>query len=114
MLLKSVFFLWRVNKIVSDDKELSSVFNTYLNTITNTLSIPKWNAEFTSHSIDHIAIAIEKHSSHPSILKIKEKFHTDTCFSFTEVSSDQTLSGIRKLKRKERKLVEKFLSRNYK
>ena len=29
------------NKIVSDDKELSSVFNTHFNTITNTLSIPK-------------------------------------------------------------------------
>ena len=86
------------NKIVSDDKELSSVFNTYFNTITNTLSIPKWNAEFNCHSIDPIAIAIEKHSSHPSILKIKEKFHTDTCFSFTEISSDQTLSEILKLK----------------
>ena len=85
--------------IVSDDGELSTIFNKYFNTITNGLNISKWNEEFSSSSVEATEIAIEKYADHPSILMIKEKFKIDKPFEFKEISTHDTYSEILKLNR---------------
>ena len=86
--------------IVSDDRELSTIFNKYFNTITNGLNIFKWNDKFNSSSVEATAIAIEKYADHPSILMIKERFQIDKTFEFKEISTHDTYSEILKLNRR--------------
>ena len=88
--------------IVSDDRELSTIFNKYFNTITNGLNIFKWNDKFNSSSVEATAIAIEKYADHPSILMIKERFQIDKTFEFKEISTHDTYSEILKLNRRKK------------
>ena len=86
------------NKIVSDDKELATIFNHYYNTITKDLDVPQWNKNYLSNNTDPVQNAIDKYSSHPSILMIRDKFKTKDNFNFREISSHEAFIEIAKLK----------------
>ena len=85
--------------IVSDDQKLATINNSYYNTVTEKLNIHKWNENFVANHSDKVNIAIEKYSSHPSIITIKNKIANGDSFVFREISSHEAFSEIAKLKR---------------
>ena len=101
-IVEEIILLVENETIVSDDRELSIIFNKYFNTITNGLNIFKWNDKFNSSSVEATAIAIEKYADHPSILMIKERFQIDKTFEFKEISTQDTYSEILKLNRRKK------------
>ena len=85
------------DNVISKDIDIATVFNTYFNSITDTLEIPQWNANVSIVSLDLIDQAIEKFALHPSISKIKSRCPHENLFDFHDVTFDDTLNEILRL-----------------
>ena len=72
------------NDLVTDDKQLSSIFNEYFNKITDSLDIRKWHTA-DIEELDSPSACVRKFSSHPSIVKIQENRQV-TKFEFSYVT----------------------------
>ena len=69
--------------VISDDKKIANIFNTYFSNITKSLIIPRWQmpAQVQSNQNDPISNAIWKYRTHPSIKQIKSVFGEKHSFS---------------------------------
>ena len=74
--------------IITDDFAIAELFNIYLCNITKTLNIPLWEPEVTLNDPDPIKPAINKYSTHPSVLKIKSTQINGCKFDFSYVSNE--------------------------
>ena len=66
------------NQIVSDSKEIATLFNSYYHNITTSLNLFSWEPEHSYLDDDPIKTAIKKFDSHPSISKIKVQNSTSS------------------------------------
>ena len=80
-------------KIVSDDSKTASIFNSYFNRVTDELNLPAI-IQNPSISMDPVSAAIEKFSSHPSVLAIKAKHRQENCFEFAKITKDTMVQEI--------------------
>ena len=85
------------DRIIKDDKEISQYFNEYFATITDSLNIPSFPTPPIQHTGDIVCDAIQKHASHPSVLKIKERTPNNERFEFSSVDPTLVFSEINKL-----------------
>ena len=86
-------------KIISNDKEVSEVFNKFFINIVPNLKISK-EFEFDTNFIetaDLISNCIEKFKNHPSIIQIKEKNCPPKVFSFSAITYDGIVSKVKNL-----------------
>ena len=85
-------------KLVANDRDIATVFNTFFTNITSTLNIYHWNNSFASTQSDPILRAIEKFSTHPSILNIQKIVNgANHKFSFSHVSPDVIFNCIKNM-----------------
>ena len=93
------------NKIVSDDKEVADIFNTFFGNAVKMLNIESYeHFSFDEYFLrtdteneDPIKRAIEKYADHPSIKKIKEKIPIVSPFSFKETTLKSVMDEIENL-----------------
>ena len=86
--------------ILTDELEISEVFNEYFTNITDSLNIKQWPESIEVSQIDdQVQRAILKYDNHPSIEKIKSHFPYDhqSTFEFTPVSPDIVKDQIKNL-----------------
>ena len=109
---KESIILNNSNKIVSNNEELSQIFNKYFSKIVENLDIDKTLASnIASWGItDPVFNAIKKYEDHPSIKKIKHFMSgKDLQFSFNFETKNKILAEIHNLDKK--KLVKKVIYR---
>ena len=82
---------------ISTDKDIAETFNTYFNTITDELKVPKWNPNFKLDTFDLVESIKLKFSSHPSINVIKKNFVNIETFEFDTIGVDDVFIEICKL-----------------
>ena len=88
-------------EIISDDKTLANIFNTFFNGAVKSLNIDYYE-HFSfdciySESEDPIIKAIEKYSKHPSIQKIKEHYPKNSKFSFQPTNLENVRKEVKNL-----------------
>ena len=89
------------DRIISDSQEIAETFNNFFKNAVNNLKIPSPVEHLTETTEDDpVLAAIEKFSKHPSILKIKEIIKDGPNFSFSEVTLQDTLKLVGRLKTK--------------
>ena len=91
--------------IISDDQKVADIFIDYYSNITNDLNISQWEPCMSDCNVetdDPIENAINKHSSHPSILKINEICKDKPKFNFKKVSLLDIRSYIMKLNKRKK------------
>ena len=72
------------DRIVSENNKTAKTFNTYFESVTDSLNLFEWTGE-SVNSNDKIEQIIVKFSKHPSILKTKQKVKINRKFSFQSV-----------------------------
>ena len=82
--------------ILSNDLEISEVFNQHYHTVTDRLKVPRWNSVDGEISND-VNSALAKFADHPSVLKILENRQNVDKFEFSPVTQSQTLKVIKNL-----------------
>ena len=84
--------------LITGEKELSTVTNTFFVNITESLDLKKDNTSslnpINSENIDNI---LERHKHHPSVHEISQTFKTNERFSFKFVTEDQVREEIMNL-----------------
>ena len=75
------------DRIISENNKIAKTFNTYFESVTDSLNLFEWIGE-SVNSNDKIEQILFKFSKHPSILKIKQKVKINSKFSFQSVSED--------------------------
>ena len=75
------------DRIVSENNKIAKTFNTYFESVTDSLNLFEWIGE-SVNSNDKIEQILVKFSKHPSILKIKQKVKINSKFSIQSVSED--------------------------
>ena len=83
------------NKIVSEDKEVADILNTYFSGSVDSLDIEKnsFIVNSADHIVDPIERAIFKYNNHPSILKIRARVQGQS-FKFSNVTKEDLLREI--------------------
>ena len=77
---------------ISEKHKVANIFNKYFANITKTLNIPEWKLR-KGLTFQHLDIILDKFSSHPSVIQIKEKTNKDV-FSFHYVLPWETSGTI--------------------
>ena len=74
-------------EIISNDREIAEIFNSYFSNVVDNLNIERFSTCDYSYSpeLDYISNIVEKFKKHPSIIKIKENVKIDSRFDFTSV-----------------------------
>ena len=87
------------NKIVSEDKEVADILNTYFSESVDSLDIGenKFIINSADHIVDPIERAIFKYKNHPSILEIRARVQGQS-FKFYNVTKEDLLREINFLK----------------
>ena len=93
-----ILLLRENNNIISEDKDVATTFNDYFSNITSSLDIKKWNVDYKNVNDNAVISAIEKYSTHPSIIMIKEKYPHSSKFNFKHILPENTRETIMKLK----------------
>ena len=75
------------DRIISENNKIAKTFNTYFESVTDSLNLFEWIGE-SVNSNDKIEQILFKFSKHPSILKIKQKVKINRKFSFQSVYED--------------------------
>ncbi len=88
-------------EIVSDDKEVATIFNNFFSGAVKSLNLDYFE-HFSfdciySESEDPILNAIEKYSKHPSIVKIKQHYPPVSSFSFKPTNLQSVLKEVMNL-----------------
>ena len=73
--------------VASDEIKIASIFNKYFSCITESLDIYRWNDLYVTSTENKVLRCINKYASHPSILKIKSFFKSNSGFSFSHVET---------------------------
>ena len=100
---KESIILNNSNKIVSNNEELSQIFNKYFSKIVENLDIDKTLASniVSSDVTDPVFNAIKKYEDHPSVKKIKHFMSgKDLQFSFNFETKNKILTEIHELDKK--------------
>ena len=77
---------------MTDDKDISECFNTYFTNITDTLDIERPIIDDKS-----VLAAIERHKTHPRIVKIKQLIKPNHQFSFGKSDTKEVWDEINRL-----------------
>ena len=85
-------------KLISDDKKVANIFNSYFNEITDSLNLKDWKASTSEPAKDEILRIIDKYASHPSIYKITSNLLNQSTFEFTYVTGYEVNIIIKDLK----------------
>ena len=87
------------DSIVSNDKDVASIFNEYFCNITDTLCIQKWEPShtFITYDCSPVLKAINKFKSHPSIVMIKARQSYSEPFTFKDVNPEEVFKTIMQL-----------------
>ena len=91
------------DKIISEDREVAEILNTFFSNIIDNLELKKDDKILydTEHNMsDHISTIIEKFKSHPSVLKINELNEDNAVFHFDTISEETLLNIIATLDKK--------------
>ena len=75
------------DRIISENNKIAKTFNTYFESVTDSLNLFEWIGE-SVNSNDKIEQILFKFSKHLSILKIKQKVKINSKISFQSVSED--------------------------
>ena len=86
------------NRLITQEKELATVMNTFFANITKSLDLKK-NDDLSLNLIDpkNINDILEKHNYHPSVHEISQTFMTNEKFSFQFMTEDQVREEIMNL-----------------
>ena len=84
------------DRIISENNKIAKTFNTYFESVTDSLNVFEWISE-SVNSNDKIEQILFKFSKHPSILKIKQKVKINSKFSFQSVSEDTVKNVVKNL-----------------
>ena len=87
--VKEKILLLENERIVNDDSDIATIFNTYFNRITETLDIPSWNNSFIPKHNGKVKDAIGKFEEHPSIHCIQQSSPKSECFDFVDTTVDE-------------------------
>ena len=89
------------NQIVTDDSELTEIFNNhYINIVEKTSGQKPCNISDTVKYDDDrllVKLILEKYKDHPSVLAIREGSDTSNSFSFHEVQNHEVWALLRSL-----------------
>ena len=80
--------------IVTCEKDLSIIFNTFFNTITDSLEIPQIPGLRSVANNDPVSTAIAKFSQHPSVLNILKGQSVTETFELTKISKDTMIKEV--------------------
>ena len=83
-------------EIISNDKEVAEVLNTFFSNIVSNLNIPEYpvNDPFIDNINDPILKAIFKYKNHPSIKAIEKVLKLDKLFNFNKVDKEEVFKEI--------------------
>ena len=84
------------DRIISKNNKIAKTFNTYFESVTDSLNLFEWIGE-SVNSNDKIEQILFKFFKHPSILKIKQKVKISRRFSFQFVSEDTVKNVVKNL-----------------
>ena len=84
------------DRIISENNKIAKTFNTYFESVTDSLNLFEWIGE-SINSNDKIEKILFKFSKHPSTLKIKQKVKINRKFSFQSVSEDTVKNVVKSL-----------------
>ena len=84
------------DRIIFENNKITKTFNTYFESVTDSLNLFEWVGESVS-SNDKIEQILFKFSKHPSILKIKQKVKINSKFSFQSVFEDTVKNVVKNL-----------------
>ena len=76
------------NRLITEEKELATVMNTFFVNITESLDLKKDDDSLNSINSKNINDILEKHKHHPSVQVINRAFMTNEKFSFKFVTED--------------------------
>ena len=84
------------DRILSENNKIAKSFNTYFESVTDSLNVSEWIGE-PVNSNDKIEQIIAKLSKYPSILKIEQKVKINRKLSFQFVSEDTVKNVVKNL-----------------
>ena len=77
------------NRLITEEKELVTVMNTFFVIITESLDLKKDDdSSLNPINSENINDILEKHKNHPSVQEISQTFMTNKKFSFEFVTED--------------------------
>ena len=76
------------DKIVTDERIICNIFNDYFSNVAKEIGFDDEIPD-DFQTIDGFAKIIDKHSSHPSIIKIKEHSSTERSFVFRDINGSE-------------------------
>ena len=101
--LEEKIVLLQKGTIVSDEEKVANIFNQFYRDITKNLNLTPWEPdEPVVEEDDPISTAINKYSSHPSIVEIKSRFQFEQEFHFEPIDCDQVRNYILRLDSKKK------------
>lgn len=83
------------NNLITNEIDISNIFNEHFNSVTSTLNIPSW--PFANFCEDPILNIVKNYTNHPSIIAIKQKFSQQLSFDFKPVTSKDVAKIINSL-----------------
>ena len=75
-------------EIINESTKVPNVFNSYFESVTETLDFFYWAPEPYDQAKDSVESIIQRFSHHPGIIKIKQNINISKKFSFTPVTAD--------------------------
>ena len=81
------------SSVISNEKELASIFNSFFNTATDSLEIPEIPG-FKATTDDPVSAAILKFQQHPFIVSIKNRKKMVSSFELEKISRDTMMKEI--------------------
>ena len=84
------------DRILSENNKIAKSFNTYFESVTDSLNVSEWIGE-SVNSNDKIEQIIAKFFKHLSILEINQKVKINRKFSFQSVSEDTVKNVVKNL-----------------
>ena len=102
-------------ELISDDRKIAELFNSYFISITKELGIQQDIAHIsvTDGINDPIDKAIEKYKNHQSIIKIREMYPDPQPFEFREVNSGEIWDQINKLNTRKASPIENIPAKKF-
>ena len=105
--------------IISNDKEVAEIMNSFFSNIVDNLEINEYQNEQFSYNCDdnHITNIVSKFIDHPSIIKIRETININESFHFMPVNEQQVKEKIKGLDKRKAStfngIPSKILAENY-
>ena len=85
------------DKMILDNESVSEKFNNYFSQIVDSLDLYEFSSKPSREYAEEIDNIVSKFKTHPSIVKIKKHFKTNTTSSFSPTSKDAIVAVIKDL-----------------